>query len=124
MPPFMRQINITSRCATLYRERELSGTGLAGCHTPYLLTLFRRPGISQEDLPKIFERFYRADAARRSEGGGHGLGLSIARIIVMAHGGKLRVRSKVNVGSTFYVDLPDKQESLRSVRREDAAATP
>ena len=82
------------------------------------------PGISQEDLPNIFERFYRADAARRSEGGGHGLGLSIARIIVMAHGGKLRVRSKVNVGSTFYVDLPDKQESLRSVRREDAAATP
>ena len=70
------------------------------------------PGISQEDLPKIFERFYRADAARRSEGGGHGLGLSIARIIVMAHGGKLRVRSKVGVGSTFYVDLPERQESL------------
>ncbi len=76
------------------------------------------PGISQEDLPKIFERFYRADAARRSEGGGHGLGLSIARIIVMAHGGKLRVRSKVGVGSTFYVDLPDKQESLRGVRQD------
>ncbi len=79
------------------------------------------PGISQEDLPKIFERFYRADAARRSEGGGHGLGLSIARIIVMAHGGRLRVRSKVGVGSTFYVDLPEKQESLRSVRQVDEA---
>lgn len=74
------------------------------------------PGISQEDLPKIFERFYRADAARRSEGGGHGLGLSIARIIVMAHGGKLRVRSKVGSGSTFYVDLPEKQESLQNIR--------
>ena len=74
------------------------------------------PGISQEDLPKIFERFYRADAARRSESGGHGLGLSIARIIVMGHGGKLRVRSKVGVGSTFYVELPEKQESLKSVR--------
>lgn len=74
------------------------------------------PGISQEDLPKIFERFYRADAARRSEGGGHGLGLSIARIIVMAHGGKLRVRSKVGVGSTFYVDLPEKQEGMQSAR--------
>ena len=72
------------------------------------------PGISQEDLPKIFDRFYRADAARRSEGGGHGLGLSIARIIVMAHGGKLRVRSKVGVGSTFYVDLPEKQASLHT----------
>ncbi len=80
------------------------------------------PGISQEDLPKIFDRFYRADAARRSEGGGHGLGLSIARIIVMAHGGKLRVRSKVGVGSTFYVDLPEKQESLRDVRSVPAEA--
>ena len=77
------------------------------------------PGISQEDLPKIFERFYRADSARQSESGGHGLGLSIARIIVMAHGGKLRVRSKVGVGSTFYVELPDKQASLSSLRPEE-----
>ena len=81
------------------------------------------PGISQEDLPKIFERFYRADAARKSENGGHGLGLSIARIIVMAHGGKLRVRSKVGVGSTFYVDLPERQASLQSVRPADASQT-
>ncbi|MBQ7137422.1 MAG: HAMP domain-containing histidine kinase [Clostridia bacterium] len=80
------------------------------------------PGISQEDLPKIFDRFYRADAARKSENGGHGLGLSIARIIVMAHGGKLRVRSKVGVGSTFYVDLPEKQESLASIRPVEESA--
>ncbi len=80
------------------------------------------PGISQEDLPKIFERFYRADAARRSEGGGHGLGLSIARIIVMGHGGKLRVRSKVGTGSTFYVDLPEKQESLHPIRQTEESA--
>lgn len=80
------------------------------------------PGISAEDLPKIFDRFYRADAARRSEGGGHGLGLSIARIIVMAHGGKLRVRSKPGAGSTFYVDLPEKQDSLRSVRPVDESS--
>ena len=67
------------------------------------------PGIPAEELPKIFERFYRSDSARKAEGGGHGLGLSIARIIVKAHGGKLRVRSKVGSGSTFYVDLPDRQ---------------
>lgn len=92
---------------------------------PGHVTLFvadNGPGILPEDLPKIFDRFYRADAARRSEGGGHGLGLSIARIIVMAHGGKLRVRSKVGAGSTFYVDLPEKQDSLRSVRPVDEAA--
>ena len=66
-------------------------------------------GIAKEELQKIFERFYRADAAHKSDSSGHGLGLSIARIIVVAHGGKLRVRSKVGEGSTFYVDLPDKQ---------------
>ena len=52
MPPLMRQINITARCATLYRERELTGTGLAGCQTPYLLALYRRPGITQEELAR------------------------------------------------------------------------
>ena len=63
-------------------------------------------GIAKEELPKIFERFYRSDSARKSETGGHGLGLSIARIIIMGHGGQLRVRSKVGAGTTFFVDLP------------------
>ncbi len=63
-------------------------------------------GISQEDLPKIFDRFYRSDKARKSETGGHGLGLSIARIIVVAHKGKIRVRSKPGSGSEFSVVLP------------------
>ncbi len=62
-------------------------------------------GIPTEELPKIFDRFYRADAARHSETGGHGLGLSIARIIVVSHAGKIRVRSKVGMGTTFEVDL-------------------
>ncbi len=66
----------------------------------------RGSGIPEEELPKIFERFYRADAARHSETGGHGLGLSIARIIVIAHGGKIRVRSKVGSGTVFEIDLP------------------
>ena len=63
-------------------------------------------GIPAEELPKIFDRFYRADAARHSETGGHGLGLSIARIIVVSHGGKLRVRSKVGTGTVFEIELP------------------
>lgn len=63
-------------------------------------------GISADELTKVFERFYRCDDARRSQTSGHGLGLSIARIIVSAHKGKLKVRSKVGVGTTFSVLLP------------------
>ncbi len=64
------------------------------------------PGIASEDLPKIFDRFYRSDKARKADTAGHGLGLSIARIIVVAHGGKIRVRSKPGSGSVFSVILP------------------
>ena len=63
-------------------------------------------GISPEDLTRIFDRFYRCDQARKAQSAGHGLGLSIARIIAVAHGGKIRVRSKVGVGTTFSVLLP------------------
>ena len=64
------------------------------------------PGISAAELPRIFDRFYRSDKARKAQSSGHGLGLSIARIIVVAHGGKMTVRSKEGVGTTFMVRLP------------------
>ncbi len=67
-------------------------------------------GISEEDLPKVFDRFYRSQSARKSSSGGHGLGLSIARIIVVAHGGRISVRSKVGAGTTFKVYLPENKE--------------
>ncbi len=67
-------------------------------------------GISAEDLPKVFDRFYRADRARKSSTGGHGLGLSIARIIVIAHGGRITVRSKLSAGTSFRVYLPENKE--------------
>lgn len=50
--PFMRQINITHRCAMRYREDQLADTGLAGVHTPYLLALYRNPGMSQEEIAR------------------------------------------------------------------------
>ncbi len=65
-------------------------------------------GIANADLPNIFDRFYRADAARSSTTTtGHGLGLAIARIIVASHGGKIKVTSQKGVGSTFRIILPN-----------------
>jgi heavy metal sensor kinase len=63
-------------------------------------------GISAEDLPFVFDRFYRVDRARSRAQGGAGLGLAIARWIAQAHGGTIRVESELNVGSIFTVEVP------------------
>lgn len=62
-------------------------------------------GIDSNDIQNIFDRFYRADQSRDRNKGGHGLGLSIAKIIILRHGGKIHVKSKPGEGSTFSVIL-------------------
>lgn len=66
----------------------------------------RGPGIPAEDLPRIFDRFYRVDKTRTRRQGGSGLGLAIARAIAEAHGGRIDAASAAGVGTTMTLHLP------------------
>ena len=64
------------------------------------------PGIPAEDLPRVFERFYRVDKARSREKGGTGLGLSIVKHAIVLHAGEVSVVSRVGKGTTFRFEIP------------------
>ncbi|GGD82759.1 sensor histidine kinase [Paenibacillus nasutitermitis] len=64
-------------------------------------------GISQEDLPYVFERFYRSDKSRLRSTGGSGLGLTIVKQLTAAHGGQIRVESQTGIGTKFTIQLPN-----------------
>jgi len=63
-------------------------------------------GIGEDDQPKVFERFYRADRARTSDVGGTGLGLAIVKHLARLQGGEVAAKSELGVGSTFTIELP------------------
>ena len=63
------------------------------------------PGIADEEIQRLFERFYRVEKSRNRHEGGSGLGLAIAKHIVEAHGHTINVRSTLGVGSTFTIGL-------------------
>jgi signal transduction histidine kinase len=78
-------------------------------------------GIAPEDLPHVFDRFYRADPARRRSDTGSGLGLSISRRLVEMHRGTITVKSAPGQGTAFIIMLPHRapgtKESLKDRRR-------
>ena len=63
-------------------------------------------GIGPDDLPHVFDRFWRADTSRTRETGGSGLGLAICRELIEAHGGTVTAASELGEGSTFTIRLP------------------
>lgn len=75
-------------------------------------------GISENDLPKIFDRFYRADTSRDKKSGGSGLGLAIAKIILDLHDGKIKVFSKINEGTEIQL-IFDIKETIRKEKEQD-----
>ena len=76
-------------------------------------------GIPAQHLDRLFERFYRVDRARSRELGGTGLGLAIVKHLALAHGGEVRVQSKLGEGSTFCIELP----TLTQITDERATLT-
>ena len=101
----MRQalLNLLSNAVKYNREEGEIGVKLTSVDGRVLLSIRDTgPGISEEALPHVFERFYRVDKARTRGGrSGTGLGLAITKAIIEAHGGRIEVKSEVGVGSVF-----------------------
>jgi two-component system sensor histidine kinase SenX3 len=92
-------------------ERTKIGVGLRSREGLAVISVTDQgPGIPPEDQERIFERFYRVDAARSRQTGGTGLGLSIVKHVVAQHGGEVSVWSQPGQGSTFTVRLPEMEQ--------------
>lgn len=103
----------TPRGGTITLSAELRGHPAHGAPGSVLLRVTDTgAGIAPEDLPHIFERFWRTDPARARTSGGAGLGLAIARQIVAAHGGTIRAESERGRGTTITIELPLQPEQL------------
>ncbi len=107
-PARLRQL-VSNLVSNAIRHTPPDGTVTVGCklagESLTVTVADTGTGIAPHDLPRIFDRFWRADASRTRATGGSGLGLAIARKLAQAHGGDITVTSRVGVGTTFVVRL-------------------
>ncbi|MDX1765598.1 MAG: ATP-binding protein [Candidatus Saccharimonadales bacterium] len=84
------------------------------------------PGIAQEDIPHLFQKFYRVDSSATRSVGGTGLGLFISRKIIELNNGRIWVESEPGQGSTFYISLPrlDNMKAQELLKKEEQAKSP
>jgi len=75
-------------------------------------------GMEEEELTRIFDRYYRGDSSRTRQSNGTGLGLAICRAVAQSHGGELRAESVVGKGTTFSLSLPVDPPGIRQARAE------
>lgn len=105
----IRQVvdNLISNAVKYADEGGLIEVGCTGNgHHAWVVVRDHGPGISAEEVPRLFERYFRSDTVRNTATHGSGLGLAISRDIVRAHGGEITVRSRPGEGATFLVRLP------------------
>lgn len=87
-------------------DKEILIKAATGKHNVKIEIADKGIGIKSDDLPHIFERFYRADKGRNRQNGGFGLGLSLALDIVQKYKGRIKVQSEFGKGTTFFINLP------------------
>ena len=110
------------RITVSLRAETSSVTSLGGLRVAVLRVTDTGTGVAKDDLPRLFERFYRAEHAKSRSAEGSGIGLALVRELVGLHGGTITVQSTVDVGTTFTVTLPFGYEHLPAKQLRTAAA--
>ncbi|HEX7306405.1 HAMP domain-containing sensor histidine kinase [Lentzea sp.] len=104
-PVRLRQV-LTNLVTNAFRYTPSGGTVRLLCSDGRITVSDTGSGISEDDLPHVFDRFWRADRSRTRDTGGSGLGLAIVHALVKAHNGTITVESAVGRGTTFTITLP------------------
>lgn len=109
-------VNLIDNSFKYGKENGSTAITIFGLHDQYLVEITDNGmGISEEHLPRLFERFYRTDTSRSRQIGGSGLGLAIVKHIVEAHNQTINVRSTQKLGSTFGFTLQKSKDALISI---------